>query len=295
MTTAALLHLVISISIMLFVASLGLRARWQDTLFLFRSPRLLVPALLSMNVVMPLVAASLVVVFDLPLPVKIALVGLAVSPVPPLLPGKEARAGGDSPYSISLLVTSAVLAIVTVPVTVSVFAGVFHHRGEIAPTKVAAIVLATVLAPLAVGIAVRRLLPALAAKATRPAAILANCLLVVSAVPLLYAAWDAVLDLAGNGTLLVLATMAVIGLAVGHVLGGPEASSRTDLALCTSARHPALALAIAAGSGVETMPALAAVLMYVVVCLVVSVPYVAWRKHRATRLPATTPSAMRTP
>ena len=70
-----------------------------------------------MNVVMPLVAVGLVVAFDLPLPVKIALVALAISPVPPLLPNKEATAGGRVSYAIGLLVALALFSIVIVPIT----------------------------------------------------------------------------------------------------------------------------------------------------------------------------------
>ena len=94
MNTVATLHLAITTSIMLVVAGLGMLARGQDALYLFHRPRLLISSVLSMNVVMPLVAAGFVVAFDLPLPVKIALLALAISPVPPLLPNKEANGRG---------------------------------------------------------------------------------------------------------------------------------------------------------------------------------------------------------
>ena len=115
-------------------------------------------------------------------------------------------------------------------------------------------------------------------------------LLVVSALPLLYAAWPAAQALIGSGTVLVFAAMAMIGLAVGHALGGPDASTRTVLALSTTSRHPAVALSVALGSGVDKMPALAAVLLYVIVAVLISVPYVAWRRKRAPAAEPAMPS-----
>jgi bile acid:Na+ symporter, BASS family len=290
MNAVALLHLAIVTSIMLVVAGLGLHARWHDALYLFRQPRLLARSLLSMNVVMPLVAMGLVVAFDLPLAVKIALVALAISPVPPLLPNKEATAGGRVSYAIGLLVALALFSIVVVPITVSWFASVFDRSGHIAPAQVAKVVLSSILVPLAAGIAVRHFFPALASKLARPVSIVGMVLLVLSGLPLLFAAWPAALALIGSGTVLVFAAMAVIGLAVGHALGGPDPSTRTVLALSTTSRHPAVALSVALGSGADKMQALAAVLLYVIIAALISVPYVAWRKKQTLAVEPAMPS-----
>jgi len=288
MDLASVLHLAITTSIVLVVLGLGLRAGWRDTWYLFRHPWLLVRSLLSMNVAMPLVAAGLVVAFELPTPVKIALLALAVSPVPPLLPNKELKAGGHASYAIGLLVAIALLAIVTVPITVSWFSSAFDRSGEIAPGRVAKVVFATILVPLAIGITVRKWAPALAEKLARPFGIVGMVLLIVSGLPLLVVAWPAVQGLWGDGTVLIIGTMAVIGLAVGHWLGGPDADTRTVLALSTTSRHPAVALAIAAGAGLEARPALAAVLLYVIVAALVSIPYVMWRRRSDAADPSTT-------
>jgi BASS family bile acid:Na+ symporter len=280
MTAALLLKLAIMMSIVLIVVGLGLQSRWHDTLLLFRNPFLLARSVLAMNVVMPLVAAALVVAFDLSLTVKVAMVAISVSPVPPLLPNKERLADGDAAYAISLLMSIAVLSIVTVPLALSLFAWTFHRDADVEVGNAVKVVLVTVLAPLAAGVGLRKTFPDFAARAAGPVSKLGLGLLVVSSLPLVYLVWPAVQALIGDGTVMVLALMAAIGLAVGHLLGGPAAGTRTDLALCTSARHPGLALAIAVGFGVDKMSALAAILLYVGVALMVSIPYVVWRKRR---------------
>jgi BASS family bile acid:Na+ symporter len=280
MDLASLLPLVIKASIVLMVLALGLNAHWQDALYLFRKPWLLTRSLLSMSLIMPLVAAGLVVAFALPMPVKIALVALAVSPVPPILPKKQLKAGGHAPYAIGLLVAIAVLAIITVPIAVSLFTSAFDRAGGIAPLAVAKVVLASVLAPLAIGMALREWAPALAERIARPVATLGTVLLIISALPLAYASWPEIRALIGNGTVLIVAVMVAIGVVVGHVLGGPDADDRTVLALSTASRHPAVALGVAVAVGAESRSGLAAILLYLIVATAVCIPYVAWRRTR---------------
>src|SRR5215510_4547149 len=94
MDLATLVSAAVQASVCLIVFSLGLGSTREDALYLLRRPRQLVRSLLSMNVVMPLVAAGLAAVFDFPGALNISLVALAVSPVPPILPMRQLRAGG---------------------------------------------------------------------------------------------------------------------------------------------------------------------------------------------------------
>jgi bile acid:Na+ symporter, BASS family len=281
MDIASILLIVIKSSIFLTVLSLGLNASWQDATSLFRQPGLLVRSVLSMNVIMPLVATGLVVAFNLPAEVKIALVALAISPVPPILPKKELKAGGHASYAVGLLVAIGLLAIITVPIAITWFANVFDRSVNIEPFAVAKIVLMSVLAPLALGIVLRQWLPDLAERIARPVALIGMLMLIGSGLPLAYASWPAIYALVGNGTVFIIAAMAVIGLAVGHVLGGPHGDNRTVLALSTTSRHPAIALTAAVASGAEAKPVLAAILLAMIVALVVSMPYVMWRRRQS--------------
>lgn len=271
--------LAIKASIMLLVFGLGLHASPRDATFLFRHPGLLVRSLLSMNVIMPLFAIVIAKMFDLHSAVEIALVALALAPVPPILPGKQEKAGGRTAYAIGLLVAAALFAIVLVPAGVELMGKVFAKDLHMNARTVALIVLMTVLAPLTAGLIVHRLAPALAARIARPVSLFATVLLVAAALPVVVAAWPAVKSMIGNGTLLALAVFAVVGLAVGHWLGGQNPDHRTVLALATSARHPAVALAIAGANFEQQKAVLAVVFLYLVVGTVVAFPYVVWRKR----------------
>jgi BASS family bile acid:Na+ symporter len=53
------------------------------------------------------------------------------------------------------------------------------------------------------------------------------------------------------------------------------------LALSTASRHPGIARAIGVSAGAETKGEVAAILLYLIVAVLVSVPYVQWRKRQA--------------
>jgi BASS family bile acid:Na+ symporter len=275
---AQLIRLAISASIVLLVLGLGLRAAPADATYLLRRPTLLLPALLAMYVVVPSAAAALAGLFDLPLTVEVALLAMAVSPVPPILPGKQLRLGGRTSYVYGLLVAAAVAAIVLVPLAVEVLGWVFRREVHIGVLVVAKLLGVTVLLPLGAGLAVRHLAPALAERAATWASRLGTVLLVAGLLPTLVAVWPGIVVLVGTGAVLAIAAVVAAGLA-GHWLGGPEPGDRTALAIAASMRHPGVALAIAGINFPAERLVPATVLLFLLVNLVLTVPYGARRKR----------------
>ena len=296
MKSASLFVFALKASIALTVIGIGLRSTSRDTTFLLRHRALAARSFLAMNVIMPLVALWLVLTFRLEPTVELALVALAMSPVPPLLPKKSVRAGGDGSYTIGLLVAAALLSIVVVPATAYLFERFFDTSVRVAPVMIAEIVGATVLVPLAIGIGVRRIAPATAARAAKPAGTIATLILLACVIPLLVTSWPAFRVLVGNGTLAVIIAMTVVGLVVGHFLGGPSTDHRTVLAIVTASRHPGVAFAIAATALPAERLVAPAILLALVVSGLASVPYVVWRKRAAhAPLPGTWRSRSSTP
>jgi BASS family bile acid:Na+ symporter len=65
----------------------------------------------------------------------------------------------------------------------------------------------------------------------------------------------------------------------GHWLGGPDPDDRTALAIAASMRHPGVALAIARLNFPDEKLVPAAVLLFILVNLVVTLPYNVWRRR----------------
>ncbi|RWQ15776.1 Na+-dependent transporter [Mesorhizobium sp.] len=286
MTIAQLIPMAINLSMALMVLALGLRASWADAASLMRQPGLLVRSVLSMNVIMAVVALIMAGLLDLHPAVKIALVALALSPVPPILPGKQTKAGGTTSYTASLLATMAVLSIVIVPLGMALISQVFGLGVSVTSGKIASIVFIGILVPLAIGILIRQFAPILAAKIDRPLSLFATVLLIAAFVPVPVKIWPQLMEMVGNGTLIALMVFALIGVAVGHLLGGPLPDNRTVLALATSARHPGVAMAIAASAFPEERAVIAVVLWHLIVSAVVCIPYVKRRTnlHKASQV-----------
>jgi bile acid:Na+ symporter, BASS family len=280
-TVTELIKIGILASVFLTVLGMGLAATWNDATYLVRRPALLARSLFSMFVLMPVICVSAALLFHLPPAIRVALVALAISPVPPLLPQKEFAAGGHGAYAISLVAIAAVLSVFYVPLITSLFAEWFNHPAEVSSGVVARIVLTTILVPLALGMAIRAWMPSLAGRAAKPLGLIGVTLVLLCCLPLLIRLWPFIASFFGNGTLLMLGLITLIGTGVGHFLGGPDSRDRTVLGLSTSARHPAVAIAVTNSAVEEGRLALAAVVLYVLVVTVVTVPYVLWSKKAA--------------
>jgi len=137
MKIQTLIMITIQASIFMTVFSFGLNSSLDDVLYVVRRPSLLARSLLSMNIIMPLFAAVIITLFDFHPAVKIALVALAVSPVPPLLPQRELKAAGTASYAYGLLFTAALIAIVFVPLAMELLARLFHFADRTSPAVVA--------------------------------------------------------------------------------------------------------------------------------------------------------------
>src|SRR5262245_5586317 len=92
MTFADLIPIAINLSIVLLVFALGLRAAWGDAISVFRQPRLLFRSVLAMAILMIAFVVVIASIFDLQPAIKIAILALAISPVPPLLPNRQRMA-----------------------------------------------------------------------------------------------------------------------------------------------------------------------------------------------------------
>ena len=278
MTLAALIVLILKVSIAVLVFTAGLETRPRELTHLLRHPGRLLIALTSMNVVMLGVAVALVVLFPLNPAVRVALVALALSPVPPVLPKKLIKAGGGHDYVMALLFSASIFAVVWTAVAGELLDRIFPADITIPPLAVAKVVSMTVLGPTLAGVVVRLMSPSLAARIAAPMAALATVLLLAGLGLILAKSAPQMVGLMGDGTLLAIVVFLVAGLLVGHVLGGPTPGERSVLALATASRHPGVALAIAQLTFPAEKSVPTALLLYLVAGAVVTLPYVRWRR-----------------
>lgn len=274
---------VMNAGLFVMVFTFGLKASVHDATYLFRRPGQLVRALLAMNVLMPLFIVGLVFIFDLNPVVRFTLVALSVSPIVPVAPLRMLRAGATSASAIGVLVAASVLAIVLVPLAMVILGQVFKLPLQMTAASIAVLVFTSVLLPVGLGVAVHNLAPALANRLAKPILLIAAIVVLAGVGTVFYSTAPAIWSLVGNGTVIAIVVFVIAGLAIGHLLGGPEPENRPALAFSTALRHPGTVIAIAQVNFPGNI-VFAAVLLYVFINIVVSIPYLLWLKRRQPQI-----------
>lgn len=281
MDPIAVIKFILTAGIVLTVLSVGLRARPGDTLLLLRNPKLGVRAMLSMFVLTPMFVIGLTWALPLGSADRAALIALSISPMPPILPRRQAVVGGGGDYAVGLSVLAALVSFIITPNVVWLAGRLFGVTTVFDPGALLRVLIITVGAPLAGGILVARLWPRAAVLSALVGRV-SLVLLVASVAVVLVKEAPAIAGRVGNGILLVSVAIVLFGLLVGHLLGGPDAGNRGALALATSARHPGVAIALATATfPLDQKAIVATVLLFVLANVLLTLPYLIWRRRLA--------------
>jgi len=266
---------VLKAAVATMLLAIGAAASARQVAYLWQRPALFSRALLAMYVLVPAAAVLIDEFFPLGKVARAALLVLAVSAGAPMLPRKLGPIG-RSPYVFSLVVTSSFLAVVFVPLWVMVLGPHFDLDRAVAPLQIAASVAKTILLPLLAGMALRALWPELCERWVDRIIAAAGTLLMLMGLGMLLL-FGHLLREVPLRAFVALGGLLLIALILGHLLGGPDQDERTALAITCSTRHVGLAVLVAA-----SMPGPYAVLLitaYLLCSLIVTVPYLVWRRR----------------
>jgi BASS family bile acid:Na+ symporter len=180
----------------------------------------------------------------------------------------------------------ALLSIALVPLSLRFFGAFLGLPSSMSPAVIAGIVFKAALLPLAAGLLLRALAPALATRLERPVWILVTILMPLAVAAVLFSTAPAMWQAIGSGAILAFLAFLLAGFAAGHVLGGPNPDHSIVLALSTACRHPAIALSIASASYPDERFG-PTIILYLLLGIIVGVPYVAWQKRQmSAQVPA---------
>lgn len=281
MDLVTLTKLVMGVSVVLVVVSVGMSTNPGTALRLLKQPAMVLKAMLAMFVAMPLF--TLLVTWMLPLEtdVRIALLALSLSPMPPVMPVTQVKLGADFDYAIGIDLAATVTALATAPLFILLFENVYHRDVAFTIGPMLKVLLTTISVPLILGILVNHFAPAFATRARGPVGKAASVTMAIGTLIMIAVAWQGIWGAIGNGTLLAILLMTVFGLFIGHLLGGPVAGNRSALAAATATRHPGVALALGAMAHPgEMQNVVGAVLLYILAGGLFTLPYTRWAKAR---------------
>lgn len=269
-----LIPLLITLSLAMLIISAAMASSAGQFAYVLRRPKLLLKAILAVNII-PLIAALVVVSImpGLSTMSKTGILLMAISPVPPLVPGKALKSGARPEYVFGLQLAMGVVALVAVP---GLGLLVAHHYDAAAVFPLSVIgrnMVVGLIIPMIIGIALGRwIAPDFSRRAAPMVGNIGLLLVVIAFLPILVQLWPKLMALVGDGTVLAMVLVVVVAMLGGHLLGGEVKSDSYALAFASATRHPGIAMALIGAN--HANPALtAAVLLFLLVALIVTIPY----------------------
>lgn len=235
------------------LTAVGLELRTRDFRRVLGRPRLVVAGLAVPPLLLPLLALALTAIFEPPPSIASGLLLVSICPVGGISNTFTYLARGSTALSVVLTATSCVLAIATIPALGALVGRVAHTPpvGQLPTGLLLAQLLATVVLPVSVGMAVRRFWPALADAhhgSLRRLAFgllaLLLALIVAADLPAFIDGLPVAVPLAAS----FIAGSVLVGGAVAHVLGG-DSRDRVALAIEFATRNVAVANVLALSQG----------------------------------------------
>lgn len=192
----AILPTLLLIALALVMFGLGLSLRIEDFRLALRHPKAVILALLLQAVLLPLACYALVTFAGLEPVYAVGLMLLAASPG-----GVSANLfshlfGGNVAMNISLTAINTLLAIVSLPLIANLAIEAFIQSGQVVPLQFAKVaeVIAVVLVPVAIGMAVRSRAPGFSARMEKPMKIFSALVLATFALLAIAKEWQALTE-----------------------------------------------------------------------------------------------------
>jgi BASS family bile acid:Na+ symporter len=282
MDQKAIVMLLVQGSLILFMAAIGLRARWRDVVASLGNPGSLIRGVIAVNIVVPLVAIIMCSLLPIERETRIGIIVMAVSPLAPFIAAKMMKVGLTASEAIGLYVSLALLSVIIVPVTVALLSAIYPADATISVGAVTKLVAVLVLLPLAVSLVISEVAPGLAKRLAPIFLGVAVVVLLLFLVLVLYKQGGHMIALIGDGTLLAIVVTVAAGLAAGHLLGGPRLADRESLAFAAATRHPGIA-ALIANANFHDPRVLVAIILFLLTSVVVSAIYQQWVKRSVAK------------
>jgi BASS family bile acid:Na+ symporter len=183
MNDSALITTGLPIALAVIMFGLGLSLTTDDFRRVTRTPKAVVVALVLQVLVLPLVAFGLVKLFDLDPLLAVGVMLLAASPGGTTANLFSHLFRGDVALNITLTAINSVLAAITIPIITNLAIDHFDAQGDLGLQLGKVVqVIAIVLIPVGIGMAVRRRSADFAARADRPVRIFSIAVLVIVSV-----------------------------------------------------------------------------------------------------------------
>jgi predicted Na+-dependent transporter len=160
----AVLSIVAAATVFTIMFTLGLGIVLSEFSWVWGRPGLVVKGLFSLLIAVPALALIVTRAFDLGRAAQIGIVLMAISPGAPVALRRSLAAGAHRAFAHALQILVAMLAVVSMPMSVAVLNELYVGHATIAPGHLAWQVFTAQLLPLALGITIHRAFPTIASR-----------------------------------------------------------------------------------------------------------------------------------
>ncbi|MFM6189254.1 bile acid:sodium symporter family protein [Planktothrix sp.] len=271
----------------LFALMFSMAIRWtfQDVIWLWQKPALLLRSLFSVLIIVPVLGVLIALMPGLTVAQRIGIGAMIACPGAPMIPFKSLKVGGEPKFVASLQFTVCILAIFSIPLTAFILAQFYPNEAWLSPQDIAQQILFSQVLPMGIGVLIGQYLPTLANDLVEPATKIAKLMLLLAVIIILSLSLEKVLN-AGFSAYLAIGLLSIASLVCGHILGGKKPENQTVLAYATATRNAGLAILLVSVNFPKLdfieRGIINTVITYAIIAGVVSIPYTAWHKRQPT-------------
>ncbi|NOQ65302.1 MAG: hypothetical protein GQ582_12395 [Methyloprofundus sp.] len=236
-------EIVFNLSLLSFIVGsmvvLGLNLTIAQIITPFKQVKIVIMAIITNFVIIPLFAFGLVSVLAVPEGVKIGIILLSLSGGAPFIPMIVAVAKGHVASSVGLMILLLLISIFFIPIAVPiVLAGTEVSSWELIKSLVSMMLL-----PLVLALFIRARYPVFAATIQAYIAKLTNISVLLMVVAVLFLYTETIISNAN--TLPIISLFFIGAMLIGYVSGGRNRHARIILAIGTGLRNPPIAILVA--------------------------------------------------
>ena len=234
-----------SLSVLVFVigsmASMGLSLEFKSITSSLKNTRLVIMALVSNFILVPLVAYVITLLFPLDEPLRIGLILLSTAAGAPFLPKLAEVSKGNTAFSVGLMVLLMVVTVIYLPIVLPLLlSGVAVNPWDIAQSLILLMLL-----PLALGLLINARYQEMADRLQPVFSQASSTALMLLLVLGLVLNFREMISLVGSFGILAAVLFLLASLGFGYLLGGSDEQTKNVMGLGTAQRNIAAALVVA--------------------------------------------------
>lgn len=249
MQTSLAINIGLPVALVIIMLGLGLSLKFEDFTRVFVRPKPVLVGIFCQALLLPLICLGLVYVSDLPPAIAVGMMLLAASPGGTSATIYTHLARGDVALSLMLAAISSLLALLTIPLIANGSLMLFYGEADTVYLKVSQVlqIFAIAVVPALIGVYIRSLYPAAAARLDRPVKLLATVFLALVVVFALVSQWTVVMQWAPivGATVLIFNLVSFVAAYFAAHFLGVERRQTIAITMSVGIHNAALVIALA--------------------------------------------------